>query len=269
MDPSSIQPHNIKAAATWGAGGMAYDRISETIADAIEHCVARLAPEPGERVLDIATGTGWTARRLATRGTIVTGIDLGVDLIEAAKVYASKADLTINFQIGDAERLPFGDQTFDAITSTFGVMFVAQPEDAAAELARVCKKGGKLALLTWPADGAMDGLFKVMKPYMTIPASPPPSPFEWGNAKRQQQLLGQSFDLRFETGTTVLRRPDGAAVWELFVDAYGPTKALAAALDPEKRERLQRDFIAYHESFRSELGIAMPREYLLTVGVRK
>jgi len=230
MDSQTIQPHNIKAAATWGAGGLNYDRISQSISDSIEHCVIRLAPKPGERILDVATGTGWTARRIAARGASVIGIDLGTDLVEAAKAYAAEARLTIDFQVGDAEALSFEDQSFDAVISTYGVMFVNKPKVAAAELARVCKKGGRVGLTTWPADGALAGLFKVI---------------------------------------TVLREPSGLAVWELFVGGYGPTKALAAALDPERREGLKRDFIAYHDGFKSELGVAMPRDYLVTIGVRK
>jgi hypothetical protein len=84
-----------------------------------------------------------------------------------------------------------------------------------------------------------------------------------------KQLLGSTFDLRFEKGTTVLREPSGEAVWELFSTGYGPTKSLAANLDAEKREMLKRDFVAYHDGFRNDLGVAMPREYLVTVGVRK
>ena len=270
INSQTIQPHNIKAAATWDAGGLNYDRISQTISDSIEHCVIRLAPKPGERILDVATGTGWTARRIAARGASVIGIDLGTDLVEAAKACAAEARLKIDFQVGDAEALPFEDQRFDAVISTCGVMFVNKPELAAAELARVCKKGGRVGLTTWPADGTLAGLFKVMKPYMPASAAPPPpSPFEWGSKERVQQLLGSTFDLRFETGTTVLREPSGLAVWELFVGGYGPTKALAAALDPERRENLKRDFIAYHDGFKSELGVAMSRDYLVTIGVRK
>jgi len=270
MSSQTIQPHNIKAAATWGTGGLDYERISQSISDSIEHCVIRLAPKPGERILDVATGTGWTARRIVARGASVIGVDLGADLIEAAKACAADARLTIDFRVGDAEALPFEDQSFDAVISTCGVMFVSKPEAAAAELARVCKKGGRVGLTTWPTDGTVAGLFKVMKPYMPAPAAtPPPSPFEWGNKERVQQLLGSAFDLRFETGTTVLHEPNGLAVWQLFVEAYGPTKALAAALDPERRESLKRDFTAYHDGFKSELGVAMPRDYLVTIGVRK
>ena len=270
MSLQNIQPHNIKAAATWGAGGQNYDRISHSISDSIEHCVTRLAPAPQERILDVATGTGWAARRIAARGARAIGIDLGADLIDAAKAYASDARLMIDFEIGDAENLSFEDQSFDAVISTCGVMFVSKPEAAAAEIARVCKKGGRIGLTTWPADGTIAGLFKVMKPYMPAPpSSPPPSPFEWGSRERVRQLLGSAFDLSFETGTTFLREPSGLAVWELFVQGYGPTKSLAAALNPERRESLKRDFIAYHDGFKSELGIAMPRDYLVTIGVRK
>lgn len=265
-----IQPHNVKTAATWDAGGQHYDKISQTISDAIEHCLTRLAPKQGERILDVATGTGWTARRLAAFGAAVTGIDLGTDLIEAAKTVAAEAQLSIDFQVGDAESLAFEDESFDAVISTCGVMFVRNPQAAANELARVCRKGGRLGLTTWPSDGTIAGLFNVMKPYLPeLPSPPPPSPFEWGSQDCVRQLLGPAFDLRFEAGTTVLRKPNGLAVWDLFVAGYGPTKSLAAALEPERRESLRRDFIDYHDSFKTELGVAMPREYLVTIGVRK
>ncbi len=170
----------------------------------------------------------------------------------------------------NSEALPFEDASFDAVISTFGVMFCAKPDLAAAKLARVTRKGGRLALVTLAVDGTLFGMFKMMKPYMAAPAgTPPPSPFEWGSIARVRQLLGSSFDLRFETGTTTLREPSGQAVWELFVESYGPSKALAASLAPARRKDLQRDFIAYHDGFRSELGVAMPRDYLVTIGIRK
>ena len=270
MNAETIQSHNLRAAAIWNSGGSSYDKISRTIADAIEHCVIRLDPQPAEHILDVATGTGWTARRIAARGAQVTGVDIGADLIEAAKTCAAAEQLNADFQLGDAEALIFENKTFDAVISTFGVMFVSKPEAAAVELSRICKPGGRIGLTTWPADGTIAGLFKVMKPYMAVPASPPPpSPFEWGSKERVQQLLGASFDLKFETGTTVLRVPSGEAAWELFVAGYGPTKTLAATLDPQRYDNLKKDFIAYHDGFRTELGVAMPRDYLVTIGIRK
>jgi len=123
--------------------------------------------------------------------------------------------------------------------------------------------------VTWAPDGAVTGIFQTMRPYMPPPpANPPPSPFEWGRPERIRELLGDAFELRSEAGTTTLRMTDGASVWRLFVEGYGPTKALAASCDAERREQLKRDFIAFHERYRSDLGIAMPRDYLLTIGSR-
>ena len=261
-----ILPHNAKAGATWGSGGRDYDRISETIADALAHAVARVAPQSGETFLDVATGTGWAARQIAAHGATVIGIDIGAGVIKAAQALSPEID----FRVGDAEALSFANATFDGIVSTFGVMFVARPEDAARELARVCKAGGRLALTTWVPGDTLEGLLKVMRPYMPPPpANPPPSPFDWGRPERIQKLLGGSFDLKFEKGTTTLRMPSGKAVWDLFVTGYGPTKTIAANCDPQRRQQLERDFIAFHEQHLGPLGVAMPREYLVTIGIRK
>ena len=262
----TIRPHNEKAAAVWGSGGSAYDKVSETIADALHHVVDRLSPQPRDKCLDVATGTGWTARLLNSRGAYVIGVDIGAGVIEAAKTLAPDID----FRIGDAEELEFPDASFDVVTSTFGVMFVARPEDAARELARVCRKGGRLGICTWPPGDTVEGLFQVMRPYMPPPPSnPPPSPFEWGKPERLRELLGREFDLRFEKGVTTLRMPNGRAVWDLFVEGYGPTKTVAAACDPNRRAELERDFIAFFEGYANELGVAMPRKYLVTIGLRR
>lgn len=264
----AIQPHNEKAAATWGSGGADYDLISETIADSIEHVLNRLDIRPGERVLDLATGTGWTARRLAQKGAKVTGVDIGAGVIEAARRLAKQANLEIEFMVGDAEQLDFPAGSFDVITSTCGVMFASRPEAVAGELARVCRQGGRIGLTTWPPEGTIADMFKVMRPYMPAPPNPaPPSPFEWGREERVRELLGNAFDLLFETGTTVLRLPSGEAVWKVFSQGYGPTKTLLQATD--RKEELRRDFIAFHEAHRTPMGIAMPREYLVVIGTRR
>lgn len=257
-------------AAVWNSGGRGYDRISASIADSIEHCVNRLQPQFGEHILDLAAGTGWAARRVAARGAAVVAIDFAEHLVEAGRRIAGAAGLDIEFRVGNAERMDFPDACFDAVISTCGVMFVRHPEAAAAELARVCRPGGRIALTTWPADSTVAGLFDVMRPYLPeSPSPPPPSPFEWGRRERIGQLLGDRFDLRFETGTTVLREPDADAVWALFSTCYGPTRTLAERLPPERLNGLKRDFIDYHDRFRTELGIALPRDYLLTVGIRR
>ena len=266
---STIQPHNERPAAVWSAGGKDYDQISRGIADSIEHCVLRLNPQPGERILDLSTGTGWTSRIVARRGATVTGADIASDLLDAARAKANAEGLPIDYQLGDAERLPFEDGAFDAVVSTCGVMFASRPEAAAGELARVCRKGGRIALTTWLSDGNLSKMFGVMRRYMPPPPSPaPPSPFEWGRTERIRELLGSAFDLRFESGVSYYREPSGAAAWDTFSTGYGPTRSLAASLDPERREALRKDFTAFHDGFATELGICVPREYWLTIGVR-
>ena len=261
---------NQKPASVWNSGGAGYDEISRGIADSIEHAVLRLSPQPGERILDLATGTGWTSRRVVRRGAKVVGVDLGEDLIRAAQERASAEGLEIEYRVGDAESLPFADGEFDAVISTCGIMFASRPEAAGSELARVTRKDGRIALTTWLPDSNVFEMFKVMKPYMAPPPDPaPPSPFEWGKPKRVRELLSKDFDLKFERGTSFYREPSGEAAWQTFSMNYGPTKALANSLDKSRRADLRRDFVAFHEGFRTELGICVPREYLLTVGIRR
>ncbi len=267
---AAIEPHNAKPAGVWSSGGARYDQISRGIADSIEHGVLRLDPKPGERVLDLATGTGWTSRLVAGRGATVVGADIAGDLIAAARERAEVEGLDIAYRIGDAENLPFADGEFDAVISTCGVMFASRPEAAAKEIARVTRKGGRVALTTWLPDSNLFKMFLVMKPHMAPPPNPaPPSPFEWGKQERVRELLGNAFDLRFERGTSFYREPSGEAAWNTFSTSYGPTKSLAASLDEGRRAELRRDFIAFHDGFRTDLGICVPREYLLTVGVRR
>jgi 2-polyprenyl-3-methyl-5-hydroxy-6-metoxy-1,4-benzoquinol methylase len=267
---SFIQPHNERSAAVWSSGGEAYDVISRQIGTALEHCVARLSPEPGEKILDLATGTGWTSRLVARRGANVSGADIASELLATATERAGREGLKIEYQIGDAEKLPFADQAFDGVISTFGVMFASRPEAAARELARVCRSGGRIALATWLPDSSVFKMFQVMRPFMPPPPSPaPPSPFEWGNMGRVRALLAADFDLRFEQGVATYFDRDGAATWEAFVTGYRPTKALARSLDDSRRVELKQAFIAFHDSYRTELGITVPREYLIILGKRK
>jgi SAM-dependent methyltransferase len=265
-----VRPHNERPAKVWSSGGGSYNEISRGIADSIEHCVLRLNPRAGERILDLATGTGWTSRIVARRGAIVTGVDIAYGLIEAAERQAAVERLPVRYRQGDAEDLPFDDASFDAIVSTYGVMFASRPDAAAKELARVCKPGGRIALTTWTSDGNVFKMFQVMKAYMPAPPAPAPSsPFEWGNIDRIRQLLGGEFDLKFERAVSYYREPSAEAAWETFSSGYGPTKALADGLEPARREQLRADFVAFHAGFPTALGICVPREYWLTVGIRK
>lgn len=272
MHTNVVQSHNLKAQSVWNSPASGYNEISRSIADAIEHAVERLQPKAGERILDLATGTGWGSRTIAQRfaGVEVVGADIAEKLLESARATAAKLGLAIDYRHADAESLPFEDAEFDAAVSTFGVMFAAGPEAAAAELARVIKPGGRVVLATWKPDSNVFHMFTVMKKFMPAPAQPaPPSPFEWGKPERLRQLLGAHFDLRFEDGTNHFRYGSGRQAWELWLNHYGPTKSLADSLDGGRREEFARAMVTWHETFASTLGYDQPRDYLITHATRR
>lgn len=269
---TNVQPHNVKAQSTWNSPAGRYDDISRSIADAIEHAVERLQPRAGERILDLATGTGWGSRVIAQRfaGVKVTGADIADQMLDYARTAASTLRLDIEYKHADAEQLPFADGSFDAVISTFGVMFASKPEAAAAELARVVKKGGRVVLATWKHDGNLFNMFGVMKQFMPPPPQPaPPSPFAWGKAERLHELLDANFDVAIEEGTNRFRYASGEQAWNLWVNHYGPAKTLAANLDDARRDEFRRAMIQWHETFPGGLGFDQPRQYVITRAIRK
>ncbi len=267
---TGVLGHNEKAAAMWSLGGRDYDEISRGIGSAIEHCVERLAPVSDERVLDVATGTGWTSRRVAARGAAVIGVDIAEGMLGAARAIAAEAGQEIDYRLGDAEKLPFADGDFDAVISTFGVMFAPGQEAAVAELARACKSGGRLAIAAWLPDSNAVALRKVMQPFMPAPpASPPPSPFNWGDVDWLRSTVGEHFDLGFEEGTTIQRLPGAESVWEVYERGFGPVRAVAQGLDEGRRADLRSALMDWANGFRGALGIAIPFQYLVTLGRRR
>jgi SAM-dependent methyltransferase len=257
---SAVLASNARAARTWGAGGHKYDEISRGIADAIEHAVDALDPQPGERILDIGTGTGWAARSLAARGAIVTGIDIGAEVIEAARALSTGID----FRVGDAESLPFPDAHFDAVISTFGVMFVRDPQAAASEISRVLRPGGRASLANWAVGGSVQQMFEIIRAYKPTEGDAGPSPFDWGKTDRVQALLGEHFDLEFEPGTSVFRHESGQSAWATFSSGFGPVVSLLDVLAEQEAAALEAEFVAFHEAHRGDRGIVMRRPYVIT-----
>jgi SAM-dependent methyltransferase len=258
-------------ASSWGVTSSAYEKFSEDFSDALYHCVQRLDPQKGEAVLDVATGTGWTARLVAARGANVTGLDFSEDLIVAAREIADRQGLQIQFDVGDALRLPYADGHFDAVTSTFGVIFASPHEIAARELVRVCRSGGRLTLAVWKYDNTLHDLLReVFVKFSPPPPDPaPPSPYAWGTETRMNELLGSDFDLKFEHATTIMRAPSGDAVWRLWNESHGLTVTRMNALDKAAQEEFRAAFVGFHERYRTELGITMPRDYIIAHGVRR
>lgn len=265
--PGKILPGNQPAADTWDAGGQAYEKISLQISDAIEHCVDRLAPQPDESILDVATGTGIAARLAAARGAKVTGTDIGAELIEAARHLDESKQ--IDFQVGDADALPFEDAQFDAVISTFGVMFSSNPQKAADELARVTRPGGRIALAVWQDQGGVFEMFKCVQSHQPNPNPNKPSPFRWADREQVEAWLGDHFELAVEPGISQYRETSASNAWDTFRNGFGPVKALFEKLEGQAAENLRQDFEAMHNRYRTELGILVTRPYLIIAGTRK
>jgi SAM-dependent methyltransferase len=244
-----------------------YQRITETLTDIHERVIETLAPQPGIKWLDLACGTGAVAELAAARGADVTGLDLAPGLIETASERAAEQGLEIDYRVGDAERLDLEDASYDAVSSTLGIMFTPDHEAAARELARVTRPGGRICLANWTPTGGLAAMFKVMAPFM--PAPPPSSPFAWGDQARVRELLGDAFELDIKEHVNIARMPSGEAFWELFSTSYGPTKMLADSLG-ERREELHRAWLALFADggYQSDGGIVHEREYLLVQGKR-
>jgi SAM-dependent methyltransferase len=254
-------------AVVWGSG--LYHGVTETIADLQRVVVEHLEPRAGQRLLDLACGTGATAELAAATGAEVVGVDIAPALIEQAKARATEHGLEIDYRVGDAEALELEDESFDLVTSTCGVMFAPDHEAVARELARVTKQDGRIGLVCWKPDSGLAEMFQVMRPFQPTPPPGVGNQFDWGREDYVSDLLGQDFELDFDHGDSVLEADSGESVWQLFSTEYGPTKTLADSLDDERREELHRAFVDLHEQSRTNGGIEFSRTYLLTLGTRK
>ncbi|MXN63911.1 methyltransferase domain-containing protein [Stappia sp. GBMRC 2046] len=264
----AIQESNRAAAEMWGSGGKHYNEVSFAICDALAHAAGRLCPRPGEAVLDVATGTGWSARNAALFGAKVSAVDISPTLIDAARTLSRAVDPPIDFKVGEAENLPFPDRRFDKVISTFGVMFAADHEAAARELARVTRPGGRLSLANWVPDGAVAEFFGVLAEFTDAPP-PSPSPLDWGRPDYLESLLGKDFELTFERGINHAYHDSEDAIWQWYLRGFGPLKAVHDRLDAQGRKALKEAVDAYHRHYRVDAGLCVKREYLITVGKRR
>jgi ubiquinone/menaquinone biosynthesis C-methylase UbiE len=257
-----------KQSVMWGKGP--YQNVTETITDIHDLIVDRLGAASGIRWLDLACGTGAVAELAAERGADVTGIDLAPALIETAKQRAQERNLEIEYLVGDCENLDVEDGSFDAVSSTCGVMFAPDHEATASELARVVKPGGRIGLANWTPEGGLAKMFGMMKPFQPPPPEGAGVPFQWGSEEHVQELLGDAFDLELERHVSHLRVGSGEDYWQLFSSSYGPTKTLADSLEDDRREEFHQTWVDFFESnYRSNGEIDHDREWLLVLGTRR
>jgi SAM-dependent methyltransferase len=254
-------------AVVWSSGP--YQGITETITDIHRAVIEWLDPQPSQKLLDLACGTGAVAELASAAGAEVVGVDLAPALIEQARDRAAQRGLDIDYRVGDAEALDFDDASFDLVASTCGVMFAPDHRAVATELARVTKPGGRIALACWTPESGLAQLFAVMRPFQPAPPAGVGNQFDWGREEYVRDLLGAAFELEFDRGDSVLESDSGESVWQLFSSEYGPTKTLADSLEDGRRDRLHEDFVDLHERSRTDGGIRFSRTYLLTLGTRK
>jgi ubiquinone/menaquinone biosynthesis C-methylase UbiE len=251
-----------RARATWSAGN--YDAVAEGIWPVGERVVSRVGVRPGDRVLDVAAGTGNAAVRAAQAGGAVTALDLTPELFEAGRRRASDAGVSVEWVEGDAEQLPFPDESFDVVVSTFGVMFAPRHAVAAAEIQRVLRPGGRLGLATWTPDGTVAEMFRTVAAELPPhPAAEPP--LAWGDPAHVEQLFdGMTLEFAVEA-LPIDPHVDTSGVADFYLDAFGPLVMARRALEPEGRwpglEARVRPII--------ERLVREPATYLLTTGARR
>ena len=255
--------------AVWAAGD--YASVAEVIDEAPPRdLLAHAVVAPGHDVLDVAAGTGNIAIPAAAIGARTVGLDLTPELFETARRRESRYGVTVNWVAGDAEDLPFEDESFDRVLSAFGVMFAPRHEVAAKELARVCRPGGRIGLVNWTPEGQIGELFKIMGRYMPpLPdyASPPPL---WGSEEHVRSLFaGTGVEFEFARGLNPWRF-DSADDYVAFMETrYGPTLKARERLTAEGRwEDCRAEIVAMAER-RNEAadgGLLMHAEYLIAIG---
>jgi ubiquinone/menaquinone biosynthesis C-methylase UbiE len=252
--------------AIWSAGD--YDAIAELFWDVGEVVAGAAAIEPGMKVLDVATGTGNAAIRAAEAGAEVVGLDLTPELFADARRHEALAGVSVEWIEGDAEALPFDDDDFDRVLSTFGVMFAPSHEVAAAELVRVCRPGGRIVLANWTPDGFIGHQFALFADRM--PAPPPPTPPTlWGDEGHVRSLLGGQILLAIERRSVDLVSPSIEEAIADYERRFGPMVLAKQALDAGAYDGLKADLTALVESFDvGDREVRIAAEYLLLVGLK-
>lgn len=187
----------------------------------------------------------------------MTGLDISADQLAKAHAAAADAGLSIRFDEGDIQQLAFGDASFEAVASAFGIIFAPDPQGAAAEVGRVTCRGGRIALTSWTDDDWAELSRSVGREPSTS------QEYAWGREDAVRELLGDAFELRFEQGEWQVSRDSPEAIWELMSTSAPPLKAFLDELDDERREQVRQRYVEFFGS--GELS----RLYLLVLGVRR
>jgi ubiquinone/menaquinone biosynthesis C-methylase UbiE len=269
--PVAAEPDPLAARvrATWTSGN--FGRIARGYELGAAQFITRLGLEAGERVLDVATGTGNLAIPAARTGALVTGVDIAPNLVTQAKARAAAEGLAMRLDVGDAEALPYADGEFDTAVSMFGLMFAARPERAATELLRVVRPDGRIAMANWTPTSFIGEMLRTTSRYAP-PAAGVPSPLLWGTEQCVRERLGDGL-----SALTLTRRIitfefalDPAGVVNEFIQWYGPTLRVFASLDEMAKAGLRRELeTLWTDHNRADDGTTrVQSEYLEVMGVK-
>jgi SAM-dependent methyltransferase len=251
--------------ATWASGdyavvGTTLQIVGEMLAEAVD-------VRAGQRVLDVAAGNGNATLAAARRFADVTSTDYVPSLLDKGRERARAEGLAVRFQVADVEALPFPDESFDAVLSTFGAMFAPDHARTAAEMLRVTRDGGRIGLASWTPEGFIGRLFKVIGAHVAPPAGVQPPPL-WGSAAHIDTLFrSDARHVRCERRHFAFRYRSAAHFLSVFRDYYGPTHKAFAALDATGKVALERDIVALVESMNTagSSSLVVPSEYLEVV----
>ena len=241
-------------AAAWS--GATYERIAEAFAPVHQRIVETLSPSAGEPFLDLACGTGGIALIAARAGADVTGLDISADQIEKARAAAEDAGLSVRFDEGDAQSLPYPDCAFGVVASAFGIIFAPDHARAAAELTRVCRPDAGFAITTWTRDEWFQLGMRLRPDYEGVTSQ------RWADQEYVCDLFPEA-ELSFERGEVTISAASADECWQLLSTSVPPLKAWLETLGPDERESAGRDY-------RQLLGDgALTREYVLILGTRR
>jgi ubiquinone/menaquinone biosynthesis C-methylase UbiE len=264
--PATIDLATIKSRqqVAWGSGD--YAVIGTTLQIVGEMLCEAVDLRSNQRVLDVAAGNGNATLAAARRFADVVSTDYVGALLERGRERAEADRLPVTFQAADAEALPFADASFDIVLSTFGVMFTPNQQQAANELVRVCRPGGKIGMANWTPESFVGQLFKTIGKYVP-PAPGVKSPALWGSKAHLDALFGSKATVAAASRNFVFRYRSPKHWIEIFRSYYGPVVKAFAAIDPAAREALETDLHALLDKFNvaKDGTLVVPSEYLEVV----
>jgi ubiquinone/menaquinone biosynthesis C-methylase UbiE len=268
---SELEVLKARLKATWMSGD--YAKFAIYLEPGALEILARMQIAPGTKMLDVGCGAGQISIPAARAGVDVTGVDIATNLIEQARARAVAEGLSIQFDEGDAEELPYSDDSFDTVVSIVGAMFAPQPQRVAAELVRVCRPGGRIIMANWTPDGFVGQMFKIVGKHVPPPVGVPPAVL-WGDEATVRERFGDGVtDLQMTRQIyPSFQYPFGVPeVIEFFRQYYGPTHRAFAALDSDGqaalRQELEQLWAAHNDATDGTTSIAP--EYLEVVATRR